>query len=498
MKQRILQPEYGGRDVLKLPLIGWLLRQRYGRAALQLLLTVIAAALMIDGFIGPQSAARNLATVTAWVHYRGIVVVALLLAGNLFCMGCPFTLPRSLAKRLSLSGRRFPKRLRNKWLAIFSLFVLFFLYEFLDLWASPWLTAWVILFYFGASFVLEAVFVESAFCKYVCPLGSFNFVYSTLSPTQIAVRSPAVCANCVGKECVNGSYARQPVIRLDEIAAAGGRAEKRTVEVKHGPQGALGCGTLLFAPQIRGNMDCTMCLDCVRACPHDNVSLFTRQPGRELSPAGSWPRRLDLSMLVIALAFMGISNAFGMAPPYYELQAWLALNLGITSEFLALLLIFGLCSLVLPMAAAAAAAGLGLRLTGMHKRDSIRDTLAAFAPAFAPIGFGIWFAHYSFHFLAAPGLIVPVIQEFLGAGGDWQNWSFAVDASIIGIIQLTALVGGFLWSLRLAQKTALRLYRRKGLAGLLPWALVFLMMMLFAWQIFTMPMEMRGAVTLFG
>ena len=484
----------GGADVLKLPIVGRLLRHRYGRAALQLLLTMIAVALMIDGFTGPQSAARNLATVTVWVHYRGILVVALLLAGNLFCMGCPFTLPRSLAKRLSLAGRRFPKRLRNKWLAIFSLFALFFLYEFLDLWASPWLTAWVILFYFVASFVMEAVFTESAFCKYVCPLGSFNFVYSTLSPTQIEVKSPSVCASCVGKECVSGSYARQTVIRLDEIPELN---EKRTVEVKHGPQGTLGCGTLLFAPQIRGNMDCTMCLDCVRACPHDNVSLFTRGFGRELSRGGSWPRRLDLSFLVIALAFMGILNAFGMVPPYYALQEWLALELGITSEWLTLLLIFGAGGLILPMAAAMAAAGLGMRLTDAHTRGSIRYTVAAFAPAFVPIGFGIWFAHYSFHFLAAPGLIAPIIQEFLGAVGDWQRWSFAVDESIIGIIQLAALIGGFLWSLRLAQKTALRLYRRKALAGLLPWALVFLLLMLSAAQIFTLPMEMRGTA-LFG
>lgn len=501
MNPSISQPEShraAGMDILKLPLVGRLLRHRYGRVALQSLLTVIAVALMIDGFVGPQSAARNLATVTPWVHYRGIVVIALLLAGNLFCMGCPFTLPRSLAKRLSLRGRRFPRPLRSKWLAIFSLFVLFFLYEFLDLWASPWLTAWLILFYFAASFVLEAVFTESAFCKYVCPLGSFNFVYSTLSPSQIEVKSTDICASCVGKECVNGSYASQPMIRVDDIPVANAAGETQTVEVKHGPQGTLGCGTLLFAPQIRGNMDCTMCLDCVRACPHDNVSLFTRTPARELSRADSWPRRWDMSILVIALAFMGISNAFGMVPPYYALQEWLALNLGITSEFVVLLLIFGLVNLVLPIAAAVAAAWLGLRLTGMHKRDSIRDTLAAFAPAFVPIGFGIWFAHYSFHLLVAPGLIVPVIQEFLGAVGDWQAWSLSLDENIIGSIQLVALVGGFLGSMRLAQKTALRLYRRRGLLGMLPWALVFLVMMLSAWQIFTMPMEMRGTLTLFG
>ena len=216
-----------GYGCLALPLLGPLLRGRHGRLALQFLFTLVALALVVDGFTGPQSAARNLATVAPWVHLRGIVVLALLLAGNLVCMGCPFTLPRTLAKRLSAKGRRFPQRLRNKWLAIFSLFALFLAYEVLDLWASPWLTAWLIVAYFAASFALEAIFAESAFCKYVCPLGSFNMVYSSLSPTSIAVKSPDICASCVGHECVNGSYAPTPMIRLDEIAVDDGERHAR-------------------------------------------------------------------------------------------------------------------------------------------------------------------------------------------------------------------------------------------------------------------------------
>ncbi len=82
-------------DVLKLPVIGPALRSRYGRLLMQVPLLVIAVLLLIDGFTGPQSAARNLATVAPWVHYRGLVVLVLLLAGNLFCMGCPFTIPRT-------------------------------------------------------------------------------------------------------------------------------------------------------------------------------------------------------------------------------------------------------------------------------------------------------------------------------------------------------------------------------------------------------------------
>src|SRR5690606_28248487 len=119
------------------------------------------------------------------------------------------------------------------------------------------------------------------------------------------------------------------------------------------------------------------------------------------------------------LAFMGVTNAFGMVPPVYALMESLVETFGFTSEWPVLLLIFGFGNVLLPVALALLAASLGRALTG--SRLSLRETVAAFAPAFVPVGFGIWFAHYSFHFLIAPGTIVPVLQEFLGQPGDWSR-----------------------------------------------------------------------------
>jgi polyferredoxin len=478
----------GSYDVLRLPLIGRLLKHRRGRLILQLPLLLVALLLILDGFTGPQSAARNLATVVPWVHYRGLVVLVLLLAGNLFCMGCPFTLPRTLARRLSLRGRRFPRALRNKWLAVASLLLLFVLYEWLDLWASPWLTAWVIVGYFVASFVLEAVFTESAFCKYVCPLGTFNFVYSTAAPTRIAVRQPDICRACVGKECINGSYAPQPVVRVDQITGG----DTRTVS--HGPDGVLGCGTLLFAPQITSNLDCTLCLDCVRACPHDNIGLMLRPPGQELAQPDAWPARWDVALLAILLATLGLTNAFGMVPPVYELQRVLAETLNLRSDLLVLLLIFALLGVLLPIGVALLAGTLARLLTGTGRRYSLRATVAAFAPAFVPVGLGIWIAHYTFHMLIGFWTIVPVLQERLGQPGEWARFSEPASPEIIGLVQLVAVLGGLVWSLALAQRAALRLYRREAVLGLLPWALMLIACAALAVAIFGMSMEMRGSV----
>ncbi len=489
-------------DVLRIPLIGRVLRHRNGRVVLQLPLVALALLLVYDGFTGQQNAAQNLATVGAWVHYRGLVVIALLMAGNLFCMGCPFTVPRSLGRRFARRTRRFPARLRNKWVAIGALIGLFFAYEWLNLWASPLLTAWVIVAYFAASLIFEMLFDESAFCKYVCPLGTFNFVYSTGAPLQITAKNPEVCKTCVGKECVNGSYSVETVIRVDEIGNGATR------QVVHDRRGVLGCGTELFVPQIRTNLDCTLCLDCARACPHDNVALAARRPFRAWFDGGAWPKRWDMIVLVVILAAFGIVNAFGMTPPVYTLIGGIAGALGMTQdgvvtamgEGVALLLIFAALGVVLPAAAVKAAAFASRKLAASKFNYSDRDVAAAFTPAFIPLGFAVWIAHYAFHFLTGALTVVPVFQGFLLDHGitalGEPNWSLSgiTDLRVIGALQFAVIAGGMGLSLLVAERSAARLYKRRGMQGLIPFALVLLAMMLAALATFTLPMEMRGTV----
>ncbi len=81
-------------DLLRAPLIGRLLRARFGRRALQAVTVGIAALVILDGLRGSPVAAMNLAGVLPWTYGRGLLVIGLLAAGNVFCMACPFTLPR--------------------------------------------------------------------------------------------------------------------------------------------------------------------------------------------------------------------------------------------------------------------------------------------------------------------------------------------------------------------------------------------------------------------
>src|SRR5690606_29067649 len=81
-------------DLLAVPGLRQVLLWKHNRTAAQIVLFTLAAIMVLDGWLGSPLAAKNVATVAAWVHYRGFIILALLLAGNLFCAGCPFILPR--------------------------------------------------------------------------------------------------------------------------------------------------------------------------------------------------------------------------------------------------------------------------------------------------------------------------------------------------------------------------------------------------------------------
>ncbi len=471
-------------------------------------LLLIAGLMIFDGLVGPQLAPKNLATVGAWLHYRGLVVLALLVAGNLFCMACPFMLSRQagrwLRERLFGGGRNVPAALRNKWLAAGLVLVFFFSYEVFSLWSSPWLTAWIAVGYFLVAFLVDTVFRGATFCKYVCPLGQFNFFGSLVSPLEIKVKEQAVCTACRTKDCI----ATRPIRVLAERApmpATGGvgaasaalrGSRLARLRVPSRISHVRGCELWLFQERKAGNMDCTFCLDCVHACPYD--------PFR--SGIGRFSRRLDLATLVALFVFGSFINAFAMIRPVYGLRENLAHWLGTTSPVPGLALIFVIGLVVLPIVLVSGAAWLGrapfvLRFASFA--SPVRQTIARYIYALVPLGFGMWLAHYSFHFLTGALMVVPVVQSFLadvGLYGGTVQWGMGplVPTDWLFPIEAVFMYAGATGSLIAAFQIAADQVNDRGgsreviLGAAAPWMILTLLLLAFGLWVLVQPMEMRG------
>jgi ferredoxin len=448
------------------------LRWRHARTVMQLPLFALAVAMILHGLLGPQLAPKNLATVLTWVHYRGALVLVLLVAGNLFCMGCPFMLPRDLVRRFVTPAFRWPRRLRTKWLPAGLFVLVLFAYELFDLWGSPWWTAWSIAVYFVAALVVDALFQGASFCKWVCPLGQFNFMASTVSPLEVQVREPDVCARCTTLDCIKGT--RHP--------------EDSSLVIQRG------CELALAQPRKVGNMDCTFCLDCVHACPHDNVALTTRLPGSELwidprrSGVGRFSKRKDLAALAIVFTFGALLNAFGMVSPVYAVQGWLAGRMGTTHEAPVLGVLFLLLLVVEPVVLLGLAAWLSRR--GAGTREPLLPVVTRFAYALIPLGFGVWLAHYCFHLLTGLWTFVPVVQEVLLGTPNWGLGGLPEE--LVTPLELGFLGLGLLGSLLVAYRIAEREYPARAVQTFAPWAGLCLLLGATAVWLLSQPMEMRG------
>jgi ferredoxin len=470
-----------GVDLLRWPVIGPLLRWRHARTTLQLVALLIAMMIVGHGLFGPQIAPRNLATVLTWVHYRGLLVVALLAAGNFFCTGCPFVLARDTGRRWHRPGRHWPARLRNKWTGLALFAGVLFAYELFDLWALPRATAWLVLGYFGAALTIDLVFTGATFCKYLCPIGQFNFAASTLSPLELTVRDRQVCGTCRTVDCIKG--------RRDPMSP--------NVTLQRG------CELALFLPTKVGNMDCTFCLDCVQACPHDNVAMAARLPGAELvdgrrrSGIGRLAARPDIAALAALFAFGALLNAFAMVRPVHTLEQWLARTMGVSSEAPVLAVLFVVALGVLPMALLSAAAW-GGRLPAAHRMGSVFGEMVVYAVALLPFGFGLWIAHYAFHLLTGALTIVPVTQSAVAdlfgwpAFGDpWWRWAGMRPGAVFPI-QIGFVMLGTIGSLAVAHGISAREHPHSPGLATMPWAVLVLLLAAAALWVLSNPMEMRG------
>ena len=539
-------------DLLRIPILGRFLRWRHARTVLQGGMLGLAILLILDGLFGPQIAPRNLAGVLPWVHWRGFVVLALLIAGNLFCMACPFMLPRRLAKRLLPAGRPWPRPLRSKWLAVGLLFVFFWAYEAFSLWQSPWLTAWVAITYFVAAFVIDGFFRGASFCKHVCPIGQFNFMHATVSPLEVGVREPETCSDCATKDCIRGRYAGTSAVPADRPAVSsmggGGSTSASGIATPPGPlaldsasgtvrlpevapppamaspsvgsahdepagRGRLvqnGCELWLFQERKVGNVDCTFCMECVHACPHDNVGILARVPGAELwrnpwrSGVGRLTERPDLAGLAVLLTFAAFVNAFGMVRPVQAVLQALGRALGSPPEALILLAFFAGALLLLPLLAMGATSASSRHFSG--GQEKLTEIGTRYAYGLVPLGLGMWSAHYLFHLLLGGLTIVPVFHAYLedlnlaapGAPA-WgmgpmipETWLFPVQ-----VLLLQGGLAGSLWVLlRIARREHGDTTRAKR--AFAPWAL--LVTVLFATGIWLLlqPMEMRGTFMVDG
>jgi cytochrome c oxidase assembly factor CtaG/polyferredoxin len=459
-------------DFLRLPIARSVLIRPLFRRMVQAVLFTAAVAVILDGLFGPNFSPLNLAGPLPWIYWRAFLVIGLLAAGNLFCFSCPFTFARDLARRVVQIDLSWPHWLRTKWIAVVLLCAFLYSYEAFDLWSNPRSTALIIISYFALAVIVDVIFSGAAFCKYVCPIGQYQFVQSWLSPLTLRPREVVECTRCKTHDCLRGN------------------------------QNHRGCELGLFMPRKAGNFECTLCLDCVRACPHDNIGLFAAPPGTVLikheieAPSVMRAARSDLVALASIAIFGAFAAAAAMIAPVHRFEAVVDGRLNLPFMRPAVLAFFAVSLLAAPFAAVTM--GAALNRFWAQGSNVAAPSSRRFVYALLPLGLSMWAAHFLFHLFTGLGAAYPLIARVARIDGPgWppaSGWTESVvdplnlSFALLDVGLLMALY--FIW--RVAKEHIRPVRAAVGIA--VPWVTVALILYLTGIWTMLQPMPMRDMI----
>lgn len=138
---------------------------------------------------------------------------------------------------------------------------------------------------------------------------------------------------------------------------------------------------------------------------------------------------------------------------------------------------------------------------------STLELATRFSYALVPLGFSMWLAHYSYHFLASWSTVTPALQRFAGDLGcsilGEPAWALACCRPVadwLPRLEILSLDVGLLLSLYSGYRIALTQSRQtsQALKMLAPWAALLVLLFAAGVWIVLQPMQMRGALSAAG
>ncbi len=353
--------------------------------------------IILAGLFGTKVAGRNAGPMITWVLWLSALIIVLVpLGGRIWCTACPLPLVGEWLQRHRLSRNPnqleqaapmrifgvpliWPAWLSNPWPRV--LFFLLLGTFSTTLVVLPPATSWMLIGLMLMPVLLSVFPEQRIFCRYLCPINSYISLYSTTGRVIVRAVSPQPCAGCDERFCLTGS-------------AKG-----------------WGCPYGLCVGEVDRNNDCGACMECVKTCAYDNVSVFWRKTGRDREIASYGEAWQAIVMFALACLYCFINLG-----AWDKIRDWTDLvdkkNWGTFSLYAAV--VWVVCLGVLPLLwYVLARAGIALARSPLTSGDHFRTTTAALIP----IGLGCWIA---FALATAFSMMTFVLQSL----SDPLNWGW--------------------------------------------------------------------------
>ncbi|NOX58332.1 MAG: YHS domain-containing protein [Planctomycetes bacterium] len=458
--------------------VGWIracLGSRGFRFTLQLFVSVLFLLIIAAGLFGNQNPALNIAPILTWTVWWGLLIVLIMFAGKAWCYVCPWDAIAGWTERVSFwkksddgltLGWKWPRVVRNISIATIMFVGLTWVELGFGVTMKPRVTAYLAIGMLLMAVMSALLFDRKSFCRYGCLVGRVSGLYALFASTEVRSKSAEVCTSCKTKECITGSDT------------------------------AYGCPTFLYPGKLASNTYCIQCMECIQACPHDNLAVNLRPWGSDLANEGK-PRSDEAYLALLMLAITGF-HGLTMTPAWRQLIDAIRSSAGVgrVIGFSA-----GMTLLMLaPIAIYAVLVGISLRLGKAHAREALtyRDYFIRYAYALLPIALFYHIAHNAEHLLMEGPKVMAMISDPFGWG--WNvfgtaQWTIPPLISLdkLWLIQVLLVLVGHVYSLWVAQQTSMRLFgtARATFRSQLPMLAGMIAFSVFSLWLLKQPMEMR-------
>ncbi len=462
-------------DLLSLPLIRAALMSRVFRFCLQAIVVFLFVLVVLAGLFGNQNPALNIAPILTWTIWWCLLIVLIMYAGKSWCYVCPWDAIAGWVEKLAFwkktdagltLGYKWPRFIRNILIATLMFVGLTWVELGFGVTMKPRMTAYLAIGMVFFAVLSALLFDRKSFCRYGCLVGRVSGLYALFGGTEVRAKSEAVCKACHGKECVTGS------------------------------ETAYGCPTFLYPGKLETNTYCIQCMECIQACPEDNLAVNLRPWGSDLAVEGK-PRTDEAYLALLMLAITGF-HGLTMTPVWQQLidairsGAGMGRILGFSTAMALIMLGPIAIYSLLVLASQKAGAGRAIRPLGYQ------DYFVRYAYAMLPIALFYHIAHNLEHLLMEGPKVVAILSDPFGWG--WNvlgtaQWTIPPMISLdkLWIVQVLLVLVGHVYSLWVAQKTSLRLFgsAKAAFRSQLPMLAGMICFSIFSLWLLKQPMEMR-------
>lgn len=463
-------------DLLKLPFAKSLIATSWFPMLMQGGSIALFALVIYAGLFGSQRTfpVANIAPVLTWNIWWSLLIFFILIGGSLFCVICPWEGVASIVTALSPRSRikklgyemKWPKWAANIYPAMI-LFILLTWFELgMDITKSPLKTAYMAIAFVALAVLIAILFEKRAFCRHLCLVGRIQGLYSMFSPVELRPRSADACRTCEGKECYNGS------------------------------ETATGCHLSLYPAALNENTYCTLCTECIRACPSDNLTLNLRPLATDLyrKLRFRWDEAIFAVVLLALTSFHGLT----MTPTWIRFTDLLRVQTGATKTVVFTVLMTFM--ILWPVALFWITAAASQKCAAVPNVSTAR-IFKAFAYSVIPIALFYHLAHNGMHFFMEAQHLLPIISDPFGYGWDLFGTAHKAYPPLMTLrsiwwLQIFLILTGHLYGVVVSDRIARQLFtdRKQSVRALIPLLITMVLYSGFSIWLIAQPMEMRSGM----